>query len=82
MKNFEKLEDCDCEEWRIGIKQIGGITMLAYAHNIFYTAGQFRYCPWCGKKRKEMKEEKESDKDILLRVKKDSVNIKLDISKY
>ena len=40
----------NCIEWEDGIRQISGAQSLAYIHGVKYTAGIFRFCPWCGAK--------------------------------
>jgi hypothetical protein len=53
IKNTEDKEyykPCSCDEWKEGMAQLDGFTMLAYTHEMHYTGKQFRYCPWCGEK--------------------------------
>ena len=42
--------NCDCKDYKEGKNILDGITTLAYTHGVLYTAKQFVYCPWCGKK--------------------------------
>ena len=45
------MKDCNCKEFVEYAKALDGIIGFAYTHNIQYPkGGQFKYCPWCGKK--------------------------------
>lgn len=44
---------CNCNDWDCA-KKIDGIIMFAHTHGIKYTGKQFIYCPWCGKRLKEV----------------------------
>jgi hypothetical protein len=52
---------CDCELWDVGIKQITQAQSLGWTHGYKYTGGAFVYCPWCGKKLTESKDQSKSD---------------------
>ncbi len=47
------LNPCDCEDWKAAMPQIEMAQSMAWIHGDRYTAKQFIYCPWCGKKREE-----------------------------
>lgn len=48
---------CDCYEWIDGVKEINGMIQLANVHRIVFTVPKFKFCPWCGKELKEVKNE-------------------------
>ncbi len=48
---------CDCEDWENSEPQIIDAQMLAWNHGILYTGTPFVYCPWCGKKLQDDKNE-------------------------
>lgn len=50
-----ELKPCRCRKWKEGVPQLEMAQWLAHDHGMEYTAGRFRYCPWCGKKRDVMK---------------------------
>lgn len=41
---------CTCKEWEIGSRQINGFIAFGHTHRMKYTGGEFKFCPWCGKK--------------------------------
>ena len=47
----DKLKDCDCNDWLFSMPQINSAQMLVWNRGIPYTGKQFKYCPWCGKRR-------------------------------
>jgi hypothetical protein len=53
----KNMKDCDCKDYIDSITQINNAIVLAWNHGIIYSAKSFEYCPWCGKKLEEEKEE-------------------------
>ena len=54
LKDGLSLRDCDCEGWEVFVPIINGYIMLAknrYATSQYPKQGEFKFCPWCGKKR-------------------------------
>ncbi|MCK9428907.1 MAG: hypothetical protein M0R17_02705 [Candidatus Omnitrophica bacterium] len=49
---------CDCEEFKIGDKQITDIIIYCSCHIAApkYNSSMWKYCPWCGEKL-DLKEE-------------------------
>jgi len=48
-----------CPEWDEGIEKIDRIFRVSAYQGKPYTGPRFHYCPWCGKKLKRDKPEKE-----------------------
>jgi hypothetical protein len=46
-----KMKPCDCKDFKKGMNQIDEFIAFGYTHGLKYTASNFKYCPWCGKKR-------------------------------
>lgn len=44
-------DNCSCEDWAIGIKQLNSILALSSLRSSSpkYTGPFFRFCPWCAK---------------------------------
>jgi hypothetical protein len=42
--------NCECDKWKLFLKEMDGLVMFASVHGIKYQSGVFKYCPWCGKK--------------------------------
>ena len=52
-----KVEDrCNCKAWKENIPKIQGASVMMWNHGMEYTGDIFQYCPWCGKKLVELKE--------------------------
>ena len=51
----EKMKICNCKKWEVGEPQLRSFTSLAWTHGLYYTGATFSFCPWCGKKLKEIK---------------------------
>ena len=59
MKQEQKLEECDCEDWKQFIPMINDYIVWGILHHKQdYQGRQFQYCPWCGKKRQPAKKGK------------------------
>lgn len=53
----KNMKDCDCQDYLKGIAQINQAIVFSWTHDFLYDARPFEYCPWCGKKLEEEKEE-------------------------
>ena len=40
---------CSCKEWKVNMKKIDDIFIMAHHRGIKYDGAVFEYCPWCGK---------------------------------
>ena len=54
------MKQCNCKDWKPNIEIINGFismqTVMAWGNKDGYTGKPFVYCPWCGKKLKEVKD--------------------------
>ncbi len=59
------MKQCACKDWKPNIEIINGFismqTVMAWGNKDGYTGKPLVYCPWCGKKLKEVKEPKWKD---------------------
>jgi hypothetical protein len=53
------MKYCDCSDWKPNIDLVNGSCNLAFIHGLEFTGKVFEYCPWCGKKLEEIKDESE-----------------------
>ena len=58
-----EYKDYDCEKWKIYLPILNSHTIISSVrsstHIPYPKDGVFLYCPWCGKKREEIKETKD-----------------------
>ena len=56
------LTYCKCKDWTDNIRILDGMiatqSVMAWGNKDGYTGKPFKYCPWCGRKRKIEKESK------------------------
>jgi predicted nucleic acid-binding Zn ribbon protein len=49
--------ECECFQWVDNIKKIDKMFGIAHVHGESYKGEIFVYCPWCGEKLEEIKNE-------------------------
>jgi len=47
---------CTCQKWKQHIPRLESLVMIGFVHGMTVEHGVvFKFCPWCGKKLKEVK---------------------------